>query len=305
MKLRSPFKTCSQQGKERAFTFAELLVVIITVGLLALVLFPAHADSRTKSRSVRCVDNLREIMQAVMLYTRDNHDLFPPNEDSSGAPAGHVWVSGNTGVGGAQEFNPDILANPSLCLITAYINTNASLFRCPADLRVGVYQGTDPAKIGTKVPAARSISMNAAVGTICPAFNSGAGHAGKPVFSVNGPWLDNNHSHIRNQPWRTYGKVAETMIPGPARLWVMMEEDAYSINDGGLAFGMNYAEWIDFPGTRHAMGSVLAFADGNVELHKWVNQSTRVIGGSVFRRTIAGDRSDWLWLTEHTSARAQ
>lgn len=249
------------------------------------------------------MDNLREIMRAVMLYTRDNHDLFPPNEDSSLAPPGHVWVSGNAGVGGGQEFNPDTLANPTLCLITTYINTNVSLFRCPSDLRTGIYQGTDPTKIGTRVPAARSISMNGAVGTICPGFSSGSGHSGKPIFSVNGPWLDNSHTHIRNLPWRTYGKVSETMIPGPARLWVIMEEDVYSINDGGLSFGMNTAEWIDWPGTRHAMSGVVAFADGNVELHKWVNQSTRVIGGNVSRKAAGAE--DWSWLRDRTSARAQ
>src|SRR6185369_9195889 len=177
--------------------------------LLALVFLPAHAASRPKSQSVRCMDNLRQIMGAIMMYTHDNHDLFPPNEDDGGAPLGlgHVWVFGIAGVGGPQEFNPDILANPTLCLITTYINTNVSLFRCPSDLRVGTYQGTDPAKLGSKVPASRSISMNGAVGTRCNSFPSG--HSGKPIIPVNGPWLDNNHSHTANQPWRTYGKVSE------------------------------------------------------------------------------------------------
>ena len=95
------------------------------------------------------------------------------------------------------------------------------------------------------------------------------------------------------------------MIPGPARLWVIMEEDAYSINDAGLSFGMVTAEWIDWPGTRHAMSGVVAFADGNVELHKWVNQSTRVIGGSATRKAVSGDQTDYLWVKERTSVRAQ
>jgi type II secretory pathway pseudopilin PulG len=295
----------SSRAEQAAFTLTELLVVLVTITLLAAVFLPAHAASRPKSQSVRCMDNFRELMRAVMLYTRDNHDLFPPNEDTSSAPAGHVWVSGDAGVSGAQQFNPDVLANPTLCLITTYINTNVSLFHCPADLRVGLYQGTDPGKIGTKVPAARSVVLNGAVGTSCPGFDSG-GHSGKPVFSVNGRWLDNTGSHRRNSPWRTYGKVSETMIPGPAKLSAIMEEDIYSINDATFAFGMNTPEWIDFPGTRHGMGGVFAFVDGNVELHKWVEQSTRVIGGNVIPRTIpAGHLTDWVWLKERTSERAQ
>jgi prepilin-type processing-associated H-X9-DG protein len=305
VKLRSPFKNWSRESKQKAFTFTELLVVTLTIVLLALVFLPAHAASRPKSQSVRCMDNLRQIMSAIMMYTHDNRDLFPPNPDDGNAIPGHNWCPGIAAVGGVGQFNPDILADPSLCLITTYINTNVSLFRCPSDLRVGIYQGTDPAKLGTKVPAARSIAMNGAVGTCCSSWVNGGGHAnGVPFVAVNGPWLDNNHTHIRNRPWRTYGKVSDTIIPGAARLWVIIEEDAYSINDGVVAVGMNIAEWIDWPGTRHAMSCSVAFADGHVELHKWVNPTTRLIG-SASRRSAGPDTTDWLWLTERTSARAQ
>ena len=214
------FKSRHSSSSTAAFTLPELLVVICIVAFLGLVLLPAHAATRIKSQSIRCVDNLRELMRAVMMYTQDNHDFFPPNPDDSNT-VGHNWCQGQAGPGGAQQFNSDILADPTRCLITTYINTNVSLFRCTADLRIGTYQGTDPTKIGTKVPAARSVSMNFAVGTICPGFNNGGGHSGAPTLSVNGPWLDNSHGHRRNSPWRTYGRVSETMIPGPARLWVI------------------------------------------------------------------------------------
>ena len=50
----------------RGFTLVELLVVIALVGFLALMFLPAHAASRTKSQSIRCVDNLRQIMGALL-----------------------------------------------------------------------------------------------------------------------------------------------------------------------------------------------------------------------------------------------
>ena len=309
MKPRSLFKNLTRASKEDAFTLTELLVVTFTVVLLALVFLPAQAASRPKSQSARCLDNLREIMRAVMLYTRDYHDFFPPNEDSSSGPLGHVWVYGHAGVRGAQEFAPDVFRDPRTCVLAAYIGTNSSVFKCPADLRRGIYQPVSPVpvdtnKIGKTIDAARSIAMNAAVGTRCVTFPSG--HSGAPNRPVDGPWLNNQHTHLRNLPWRTYGKLSEAMVPGPAKLWVIVEEDAYSLNDGGLAFGMDSAEWIDWPGTRHAMSGVVAFADGSVELHKWVNQSTRVIGGNVARRPIiTGDQADYLWVRERTSVRAQ
>ncbi len=302
--MKTSPESTNRPPQARGFTLIELLVVVGGVLLLAWTLIPAQASTRVKSRTLRCMDNLQELMGAVLLYTQDNHDLFPPNPDDGNTTSGHNWCAGQAGVGGAQQFNSDLLADPRRCLITTYIKTNVDLFRCPADMRVGSYQGTDPAKIGTKVPAARSIAMNGAVGTICVQFNSGGGHAGKPTLSVNGSWLDNTHSHRRNSPWRTYGKVSETVIPGPARLYVLIEEDAYSLNDAYFSFGMNTAEWIDWPAMRHAMASTIAFADGRVELHKWVDLRTQVIGGNVNRKA-APNSPDWLWLSERTSARAQ
>ena len=281
------FKSRRSSSQPTAFTLLELLVVVCLIAFLGLVLLPAHAATRVKSQSIRCVDNLRELMGAVMMYTHDNHDFYPPDPDDGNVRPGHSWSPGEAGPGGAQEFNSDILADPTRCLIATYINTNASLFRCTADLRVGTYQGTDPTKIGTIVPAARTVSMNAAVGTICASFDqTGAGHSGRPTLSVNGPWLDNQHSHRRNAQWRTFGKVSETMVPGPDNLWVIAEEDPYSINDAGLAVGMKIAEWIDWPGTLHAMSGVLTFGDGHVEIHKWTDQRTRVINGNVSRRAV-------------------
>lgn len=301
-------RTCTGPSSPRpsnpAFSLTELLVVLSLLALLFLTLIPARASVGFRSSSLQCLDNLRQLMDAIMLYTADNHDLFPPNPDDGTTVLGHNWCPGQAGRGGAQEFNPDVLADPYRCLITDYINRNVELFRCSADTRTGLYSGGDPAKRGATVPAARSITMNGAVGTICSGFNSFGGHSGRPDLSVNGPWLNNTHSHIRNSPWRTYGKVSETLVPGPAQLFVLMEEDAYSINDASFCFGMNIAEWIDWPSTRHGMAAAIAFADGRAELHKWVDPTTEVIGGSVSRKAVPGS-PDWQWLREHTSARAR
>ena len=294
----------SHSSGKTAFTLVDLLVLLAITALLAIMLFPANAASRTKSQSLFCLDNLRRLMGATMMYTHDNHDFFPPNEDDSGAPPGHTWCSGAAGRFGMAEFNPDIIADPRRCLITTYVNTNISAFLCPADTRTGIYQGTNPSKIGTRVPAARSIAMNAAVGTICTGFSIGVGHSGTPTLPVNGSWLDNRHSHTRNNPWRTYGKVSETLVPGPAQLWVLGEEDVYSLNDGVFAVGMDIPEWIDFPGTRHDLSGVFAFADGRAEVHKWADARTQVIGGNVGRKPVPNS-PDWQWITQRTSARAQ
>jgi hypothetical protein len=68
-------------------------------------------------------------MAAVMMYTKDNHDLYPPKPDDGNSIPGHNWCAGQDGMNGGQQFNPDVLADPSRCLITTYSQTDVDLFR--------------------------------------------------------------------------------------------------------------------------------------------------------------------------------
>jgi prepilin-type processing-associated H-X9-DG protein len=204
--------------------------------------------------------------------------------------------------GGAQQFNPDVLLNPDQTLIAPYIGKNAAMFSCPADKRIGLYTGADPALRGKQIKAARTFAMNQAVGTICPGFDRGSGHVGAPTLPVNGPWLNNSHSHRRNTPFYTFGKASEFNKPGPAMTWVLLDEDYFSLNDAGFAVGMLTAEWIDWPGTYHNNACGFAFADGHSEIHKWLESSTKVVNGNVGRRSVTGSR-DWMWISQRTSAR--
>jgi prepilin-type N-terminal cleavage/methylation domain-containing protein/prepilin-type processing-associated H-X9-DG protein len=296
-----------RRARERSgFTLLELVTVIAVLALLVLTLVPAVAGSRTKSQSARCLSNLRQIMGAMLMYTHDNHDFFPANPGDGNTVPGHNWCQGEAGVGEFQQFDPDPLANPATCLITTYVNTNVSLFRCTADARMGLYQGTNAALIGTIVPAARTISMNGGVGTICATYNSlCSGHSGAPNLPVNGPWLTGKEGgcsgNRHNSPWRTYGKLSEMVIPIPARLFVMTEENPWSINDATLVVSASIPEWVDWPSTLHEGGCVLTFADGHAELHKWVTGTLDLQGGA-FLGDLTATNADWLWLSQRATA---
>lgn len=291
-----------RQSKAGGFTLIELLVVIAIIAILAAMLLPALSRAKAKAQQVYCLNNGKQMMLAVNLYTVDSRDLLPPNPDDGNTVAGHNWCPGQAGVGGSAEFNSDLLRDTSKALLAPYTAKNVAIYKCPADKRTGIYQGSDPTMLGKGVPAARTFAMNQAVGTVCAAYATGGGHSGAPDRAVNGPWLDNSHGHKKDTPYRTFGKMSEFGgNAGPAMIWVLVDEEARSLNDGGFGFGMNTQEWIDFPATYHNMGCGFAFADGHSEIHKWRDQRT-VAPTPIGRQACAGS-VDWQWMKDHTSAR--
>jgi prepilin-type N-terminal cleavage/methylation domain-containing protein/prepilin-type processing-associated H-X9-DG protein len=293
--------------RRRAFTLIELLVVISIIAILAALLLPALSRAKQRAQGALCLSRGKQMMLAVTQYTGDNSEFFPPNPDDGNTLPGYNWCAGDAGIGGGEEFNPDVLKDPARSLVVTYLSGNVDLFRCPADKRQGKYQGTNPAFIGQMVPAARTFSMNQAVGTIDPGYDasefSGSGyvHSGVPDLSVNGPWLNNQFTHRRNSPWFTYGKASDNRAPGPAMLWVLVDEDAKGLNDAAFAFGMESPQWFDAPGTYHNGGCGFAFADGHSETHHWVSRAEKPSGGVVI--TDPSDRQDWEWMQQRTSAR--
>jgi len=78
--------------KEKAFTLAELLIVISIVALLMAIMIPALATARSRGRTLVCKSNLRQLLLAGIGYATENNGAYVPAASDMWDNAGlHRW----------------------------------------------------------------------------------------------------------------------------------------------------------------------------------------------------------------------
>jgi len=282
------------------FTLIELLVVIAIIAILAAMLLPALAKSKTKAQGIYCMNNTHQLMLAMTLYANEFTDYLPPNPDDGNTTPNYNWVGGSAGIGQGNEFDPNILKDPKLSMLAPFQGNNVAIYHCPADNRIGLANGTsaaDPTLKGRRISNARSVSMSQAVGT--------NPYKGGGKTAVDGPWLDGNHSHTVNKKWYTYGKLGSMVNPGPANTLVLVDENKFSINDGGFATvgpndPANY-KMVDWPGIYHNGACGFSFGDGHSEIRKWKDARTSLTSAATSVPSQANNKDIW-WMSVKSTA---
>jgi len=69
----------------RGFTLIELLVVIAIIAILAAMLLPALSSAKERSRRIACLNNLKQMGTAMVMYAGENSDKVPPSIYDAGA----------------------------------------------------------------------------------------------------------------------------------------------------------------------------------------------------------------------------
>ncbi len=257
----------------RAFTLAELLVVVSIVSILGALLLSALSRAKQTSQTVYCLNNTKQLVIALHLYASDQGDWLPPNPEDSNS---NRWVFGNM-QNPLDVTNVVYLIDPQYAKLAAYTGRLPGIYKCPADYTVHV----------------RTFSMNQAVGT----------NPDPPVRPVDAPWLDGSRVHVSGDPWQTYGRFSAMNAPAPSLLWILLDENGVSINDAAFAVDMELpTEWVDWSGVYHSFGCNLAYADAHSETRHWTDPRTKDDPGD-YGPEVQANNADILWLQQRTSAK--
>ena len=98
--------------------------------------------------------------------------------------------------------------------------------------------------------------------------------------------------------------MTDIIAPIPSMLWVFVDEQADSINDGWMETHVNDPDnWEDLPASYHNGACGFGFADGHAQIKKWLDPNTVVpVKMNQYNGFPAPASLDIPWVIQRSSA---
>jgi len=137
----------------------------------------------------------------------------------------------------------------------------------------------------------------------CPADLSQFGNVRRSrSYSMNG-WMGSRFMETNSRAaYRTFIRENELAAARPATLWMLMDENEATIDDGWFWVTMDDTRpFASSPATRHDHGYGTSFADGHIESKKLRDPNSRFLGESYPQ--ISAKNADWIQLKQITTVK--
>src|SRR3954470_8796424 len=124
---------CAPRTSRKGFTWVELLVVLVVIVLAISFFLPTRRSTHESSARVGCASNLRQIGQAILLYSNDNRGAYPRTRVSAGPVRKPTW---GTGAPATQPTDPNGPADndvtAALFMLLRTQDITSEVFMCPS-----------------------------------------------------------------------------------------------------------------------------------------------------------------------------
>lgn len=117
-----------KHGGAHTFTLIELLVVIAIIAILAAVLLPAVTKARDRGRSTNCLNNIRQITTANLLYSEAQNGFLVPYATDMMHANRHRWCGTSSASSNSGNAEYDPTASP----LAVYIGGSGKISQCNA-----------------------------------------------------------------------------------------------------------------------------------------------------------------------------
>ena len=265
----SKFLPSSRKVKQSCFTLIELLVVIAIIAILAAILLPALNSARERGRTANCLSQQKNISLAMISYSSDNEEYFPPF------------------IGSACSINDAGSLMWNLALVRGGYIDSPKLYFCPGAGDVNDASNPDSASsCGTVTDFSQPSDYKWQYTTYGYNFVYIGSNRGRAVHLNGGnPSGTSGSATAADLP-----PVKSVEIRNPSAKILVGDSinDSYTAGVRGLfVFGAMYRCDNGRPSARHNNSCNYAFTDGHSEN----------IGGAAFNRTInaSGDDHSHYW----------